>query len=79
MTPKEQYRIQRRSLRFDLAKCIKGMSNIDSLVARWKRIPATKPPRAFPGAKFLRQMREVERYLRDNSDRRLKEQEHDRT
>lgn len=59
MTPKEQYRIQRRSLRFDLAKCIKGMSNIDSLVARWKRIPATKSPRAFPGAKFLRQMRDT--------------------
>lgn len=65
MTPKEQYRIQRRSLRFDLAKCIKAMSKIDSLGSRWRRLPAIKPVRQFPGAKFLRQMREVERHLRN--------------
>lgn len=65
MTPKESYRVARRSLRFDLAKTLEAMSKIDSLGARWRRLPAVKPPRAFKGAAYERRMRELERYLRD--------------
>lgn len=103
MTPKEQYRLTRRSLRYDATKEREGLEmKYPSLLKRWLRIPGTnrqmcqrsydipfsnevdggmskaysewyakqsgtyeKVPKRFPGAKFLRQMREVERYLRD--------------
>lgn len=103
MTPKELYRVTRRSLRFDAAKMSKGLGEkYPPLLMRWLRIPGTnrqmcrdsynipfsnkedgdmskayrewyakqsgtyeKVPKRFPGAARLREMREVERYLRD--------------